>query len=125
MVQISGTNLPLEKTILIALTSIFGIGIARSKKILTETNISKTKKSKHLKDIEIARVRAYISEKYEIEGSLRKRYALDIKRHVEIGSRRGRRHRVGLPVRGQRTRTNASTFKNKTRKKSLSRINKR
>jgi small subunit ribosomal protein S13 len=111
MIRISGINFPPNKTIFIALTYVFGIGYTQANKILTKINIPLSKKCKDLTDVEVIKLRSFISKIYQTEGTLKKLCALSIKRHVEIGSIRGRRHRVGLPVRGQRTRTNAKTRK--------------
>ena len=113
MVRISGVDLPRNKRIEIGLTYIFGIGLTSSKQILASTSISPDKLCLDLTDEEINALRTLIDEKYQTEGDLRRVYSLNIKRLTEIGSAQGRRHRVGLPVRGQRTRTNARTRKGK------------
>ena len=113
MVRISGVDLPRNKRIEIGLTYIFGIGLTSSKQILASTNISPDKICMNLTDDEINVLRTIIDEQYQTEGDLRRVYSLNIKRLTEIGSAQGRRHRVGLPVRGQRTRTNARTRKGK------------
>ena len=113
MVRISGVDLPRNKRIEIGLTYIFGIGLTSSKQILVSTNISPDTICMNLTDDEINVLRTIIDEQYQTEGDLRRVYSLNIKRLTEIGSAQGRRHRVGLPVRGQRTRTNARTRKGK------------
>jgi small subunit ribosomal protein S13 len=113
MVRISGVDLPRNRRIEIGLTYIFGIGLTSSKQILAETGISPDTRCINLTDEEINSLRTLIDEKYQTEGDLRRLYSLNIKRLTDIGSAQGRRHRVGLPVRGQRTRTNARTRKGK------------
>ena len=113
MVRISGIDLPRNKRIEIGLTYIFGIGLTSAKQILTLANISPDTRCMNLTDEEINALRTLIDEKYQTEGDLRRLYSLNIKRLTDIGSAQGRRHRVGLPVRGQRTRTNARTRKGK------------
>ena len=113
MARISGVDLPRNKRIEIGLTYVFGIGLTSSKQILASTSISPDKLCLDLTDEEINALRTLIDEKYQTEGDLRRVYSLNIKRLTEIGSSQGRRHRVGLPVRGQRTRTNARTRKGK------------
>jgi len=113
MVRISGVDLPRNRRIEIGLTYIFGIGLTSSKQILTLTGISPDTRCMDLTDEEINALRTIIDEKYQTEGDLRRVYSLNIKRLTDIGSAQGRRHRVGLPVRGQRTRTNARTRKGK------------
>jgi small subunit ribosomal protein S13 len=113
MVRISGVDLPRNKRIEIGLTYIFGIGLTSSKQILASASISPDTICMNLTDEEINVLRMLIDEQYQTEGDLRRVYSLNIKRLTEIGSSQGRRHRVGLPVRGQRTRTNARTRKGK------------
>ena len=108
MARIKGVDLPNEKSIWIALTSIYGIGQQLSKEILTNAKIDMKKKAKDLTDDEVASIRKEI-DKYMVEGDLRREVALNIKNKMEIGSYQGLRHKKGLPVRGQRTRTNART----------------
>ena len=108
MARIKGVDLPNEKSIWIALTSIYGIGQQLSKEILTNAKIDMTKKAKDLTDDEVASIRKEI-DKYMVEGDLRREVALNIKNKMEIGSYQGLRHKKGLPCRGQRTRTNART----------------
>ena len=113
MVRISGVDLPRNKRVEIGLTYIFGIGTMSARKILAEADISPDIRCNDLKDEEVTRLRLIIDEQYQTEGDLRRLYSLNIKRLTEIGSAAGRRHRVNLPVRGQRTRTNARTRKGK------------
>ena len=113
MVRISGVDLPRNKRIDVGLTYIFGIGSTSAKNILIETNVSPATKCNDLKDSDVTKLRSIIDKKYQTEGDLRRVSSLNIKRHIEIGSAAGRRHRVGLPVRGQRTKTNARTRKGK------------
>ena len=101
MVRISGVDLPRNRRIEIGLTYIFGIGLTSSKQILAETGISPDTRCINLTDEEINSLRTLIDEKYQTEGDLRRLYSLNIKRLTDIGSAQGRRHRVGLPVRGQ------------------------
>lgn len=108
MARISGVDLPRDKRIEIALTYIYGIGLSRSQEILGRTGVNPDTRTKDLADSDIASLRAAIDD-YEVEGDLRRLEAMNIKRLMDIGSYRGRRHRMGLPVRGQRTRTNART----------------
>jgi len=112
MARIAGVNLPKEKQIEIGLTAIYGIGRKSSLKILKETNINPYTKVDDLTEEQIARLREKI-EKMSVEGDLRRKVQMDIKRLQEIGSYRGYRHRRGLPVRGQKTRKNARTRKGK------------
>jgi small subunit ribosomal protein S13 len=107
--RIAGVDLPRDKRVEIALTYLYGIGLSRSHKILAETGVNPDTRVKELTDEDAANLRTYIDDNYEIEGDLRRWEAMNIKRLVDIGTYRGRRHRMGLPVRGQRTRTNART----------------
>ncbi|MDD3538713.1 MAG: 30S ribosomal protein S13 [Atribacterota bacterium] len=111
MARISGVDLPKNKNIECALTYIYGIGFSLSGKILKEAGIDPQTKVKDLKDDEINKIRDIIGKNCKVEGELRSQVASDIKRLMEIGSYRGLRHKKGLPVRGQRTRTNARTRK--------------
>jgi len=111
MARIAGITLPSQKRIEIGLTYIFGIGRSKANKILQEAKIDKDKKVKDLSEDEINRIRQIIEKKEKIEGDLRKEINLNIKRLIEIGSYRGMRHKRKLPVRGQRTKTNARTRK--------------
>ena len=111
MARIAGVDLPREKRVEIGLTSIFGIGRTKSNEILVKTNVNPDTRVRDLTDEEISRLREVIDKDYKVEGDLRRDTALNIKRLIEIGCYRGRRHRMGLPVRGQRTKTNARTRK--------------
>ncbi|MBO4406160.1 MAG: 30S ribosomal protein S13 [Clostridia bacterium] len=111
MARIAGVDLPREKRVEIGLTYIYGIGRKLSNDILKTANVNPDTRVKDLTDDEIARLREAIDHGYVVEGDLRRDVALDIKRLIEIGSYRGQRHRRGLPVRGQRTKTNARTRK--------------
>ena len=111
MARLAGVDLPREKRVEIGLTYIFGIGLTSSKKILEKTGINPDTRVKDLTDDDVAKLREVIENEYTVEGDLRRDVAIDIKRMVEIGCYRGIRHRKGLPVRGQRTKTNARTRK--------------
>ena len=111
MPRIVGVDIPKEKRIEISLTYVFGIGRSISNKILKMANISPDKRSKDLTEEEVARLSSIIQKDYKVEGDLRRDIAANIKRLIDIASYRGLRHRRGLPVRGQRTRTNARTRK--------------
>jgi len=111
MARIAGVDLPREKRVEIGLTYIYGVGRTRSVQALTATGVSPDKRSKDLTDEEIVLLRDYIEANYKVEGDLRREVAADIRRKVEIGCYAGIRHRRGLPVHGQRTRTNARTRK--------------
>ena len=111
MVRISGVNIPDNKPIWVALTYIYGIGRTRSLQTLKATGVDPQKKAKDLTPEEINKIQSYIEENFKIEGDLRREIAQNIKRLIEIGCYRGLRHKRGLPVRGQRTRTNARTRK--------------
>ncbi len=111
MARIAGVDLPREKRVEIALTYIYGIGLSRSREILKNTGVDPNKRVKDLTEEEIARIRDYIEKNYKVEGELRREVAMNIKRLIEIGCYRGIRHKLGLPVRGQRTRSNARTRK--------------
>lgn len=111
MARIAGVDIPRDKRIEIALTYIYGIGRALSNRIIAEAGISPDKRTSALTDEEIAKIREILETGYKVEGDLRKEVSINIKRLMDIGCRRGLRHRRGLPVRGQRTRTNARTRK--------------
>jgi small subunit ribosomal protein S13 len=111
MARIAGVEIPPNKRVLIGLTYIFGIGRSRSARILQQAGVNPDKKVRDLTDEEIARIRQIIDQEGNIEGDLRKKIQMDIRRLIEIGCYRGIRHRLGLPVRGQRTHTNARTRK--------------
>jgi small subunit ribosomal protein S13 len=107
--RIAGVDLPRDKRVEIGLTYIYGIGLTRSKQILTKSGVNPDTRVKDLSDSDVASLREVVEADYEVEGDLRRLEALNIKRLMDIGTYRGRRHRMGLPVRGQRTRTNART----------------
>jgi small subunit ribosomal protein S13 len=111
MARIAGVDLPRDKRVQVALTYIYGIGKSRSNEILQTTGVNRDTRVRNLTDEEVTRLREVIDRNYKVEGDLRRDVAMDIRRLVEIGSYRGQRHRRGLPVRGQRTRTNARTRK--------------
>jgi small subunit ribosomal protein S13 len=111
MARIAGVDLPREKRVEIALTYIYGIGLQSAHKILAETGINPDTRVRDLTEEEVNKVREAIDKNFTVEGDLRREIALSIKRLIEIGCYRGLRHRRGLPVRGQRTKTNARTRK--------------
>ncbi|MCR4443133.1 MAG: 30S ribosomal protein S13 [Peptococcaceae bacterium] len=111
MARIAGVDLPRDKRVEIGLTYIFGIGRPTSQEILTKTGINPDTRVKDLTEDEVAKLRDTIDKEYKVEGDLRREISLNIKRLMEIGCYRGLRHRRGLPVRGQRTKTNARTRK--------------
>lgn len=111
MARISGVDLPRDKRIEIALTYIYGIGRPTANVILKNTGINPDTRVRDLTEEEVAKLREYIEKNYAVEGDLRREVSLNIKRLIEIGSYRGLRHRRGLPVRGQRTKTNSRTRK--------------
>ncbi|HNQ63847.1 MAG TPA: 30S ribosomal protein S13 [Syntrophorhabdaceae bacterium] len=111
MARIAGVDIPKDKRIEIALTYIYGIGRVLSNRIVTEAGIDPNKRTHALTDEEIAKIRDILERNYKVEGDLRKEVSISIKRLMDIGCYRGLRHRRGLPVRGQRTRTNARTRK--------------
>lgn len=113
MARIAGVDLPLKKRIEIGLTYVFGIGRSRSQDILTQAEVDFQKKVKDLTEDEVNRIRRIVQGQGEVEGDLRKRLSLDVKRLMEIGSYRGSRHKRRLPSRGQRTHTNARTRRGK------------
>ena len=113
MARIAGVNIPVKKRVLIALTYIHGIGRKTSSDILKSVNIDETRRVNDLTEDEVVRIREEIDRNHTVEGDLRRNVALNIKRLVELACYRGLRHRKGLPVRGQRTRTNARTRKGK------------
>jgi small subunit ribosomal protein S13 len=115
MARISGIDLPRNKPVKIGLTYIFGIGNTSANQIVKAANVSSSIRCGDLSDEEITRIRTVIDEKYQTEGDLRRVISQNFKRLIEIGSAKGRRHRVGLPVRGQRTRTNSRTRKGKVK----------
>ncbi|NES81850.1 MAG: 30S ribosomal protein S13 [Moorea sp. SIO2B7] len=109
MARISGVDLPRDKRVEIALTYIYGIGLSSSHEILAKTQVNPDTRVRDLSDEEVTTLRSFIETNYQVEGDLRRWEAMNIKRLVDIGTYRGRRHRQGLPVRGQRTRTNGRT----------------
>ena len=111
MARIAGVDLPRDKRVEIGLTYIFGIGRTSASKIVEATGINPDTRIKDLTEDEVSKLREYIDKNFTVEGDLRRNVALDIKRLTEIGCYRGLRHRKGLPVRGQRTKTNARTRK--------------
>jgi small subunit ribosomal protein S13 len=111
MARLIGVDLPRDKRVEVALTYIYGVGRTRAQQTLKETGVSPDLRVKDLGDEELVRLRDYLEASYKLEGDLRREVAADIRRKVEIGSYEGLRHRRGLPVRGQRTKTNARTRK--------------
>ncbi|HSX99178.1 MAG TPA: 30S ribosomal protein S13 [Streptomyces sp.] len=111
MARLAGVDIPRDKRVVIALTYIYGVGRTRSNEILKATEIDENVRVKDLTDDQLVALRDYIEGNYKVEGDLRREVAADIRRKVEIGSYEGLRHRRGLPVRGQRTKTNARTRK--------------
>jgi small subunit ribosomal protein S13 len=109
MARIVGVDLPRNKKLLYALPYIYGIGLSLARKILTATNIDPDKRTDHLTESEVNALRDEIEKNYQVEGDLRRAEGLNVKRLIEINSYRGQRHKRGLPVRGQRTKTNART----------------
>ena len=111
MARISGVDIPREKRLEIALTYVFGIGKPTAQKICADTGLDPNQRVRNLTDDEVAQIRTWVEDKLTVEGDLRREVAQDIKRKIEIGSYQGIRHRRSLPVRGQRTHTNARTRK--------------
>ena len=111
MARIAGVDLPAQKRIEVGLTYLFGVGISTARRILAETGVNPETRVKDLSEEDTAKLRSIIESDYKVEGSLRTEVAMNIKRLMDIGSYRGLRHRRGLPVRGQRTKTNARTRK--------------
>lgn len=111
MARISGVDVPRDKRIVIALTYIFGIGNSRAKEIIEATGVNPDTRVKDLTETELTKIREQVDKTYTVEGDLRREISMNIKRLMEIGCYRGIRHRRGLPVRGQRTRTNARSRK--------------
>ena len=116
MARIAGINIPNEKRIEASLPYIYGVGLTLSKKILAATNVDPNKRTKDLTEPELNRIRDYIEKTFKVEGELRQQVLLNIKRVKEIGAYRGIRHMRGLPVRGQRTKTNSRTRRGNVRK---------
>lgn len=111
MARIAGVDLPRDKRIEIALTYIYGIGLTLARQIVASTGINPDTRVRDLTEEEVAKIRETLDKDYKVEGDLRREESLNIKRLIEIGSYRGKRHRMGLPVRGQRSKTNARTRK--------------
>ncbi len=111
MARIAGVNIPTQKRIEIALTYIFGIGLSSSQQILAKAKVDPNARVKDLSDDEVAKIRTVIDKDFDVEGDLRREVAMNIKRMTDLGCYRGLRHRKGLPVRGQRSKTNARTRK--------------
>ncbi len=111
MARIAGVNIPTQKRVIIALTYIHGIGNAKAKEIAAKVGIPAERRVSQLTDAEVVRIREVIDQDYNVEGDLRREVAMNIKRLMDLGCYRGLRHRKGLPVRGQRTHTNARTRK--------------
>jgi small subunit ribosomal protein S13 len=111
LARIAGIDIPKEKHIVISLTYLFGIGKPLAQRLLKSLNIEEARKTKDLTEEEVIKIRTYIDNNYKVEGDLRREVTLNIKRLIEINSYRGIRHKRGLPVRGQRTHTNARTRK--------------
>lgn len=111
MARIAGVDIPRDKRVEVALTYIFGVGLSRARMALGATGVNPDTRVRNLTEEEVSRLRDYIDRNYKVEGDLRRDIAMDIRRLVEIGSYRGLRHKKNLPVRGQRTRTNARTRK--------------
>ena len=111
MARIAGVDLPRDKRVEIGLTYIYGIGLSSSQEILAKTGINPDTRVRDLTEDEVQKIRETIGEEYKVEGDLRRETALNIKRLIEVNSYRGKRHRSGLPLRGQRTKNNARTRK--------------
>ena len=111
MARIEGVDLPRNKRVEVGLTYLFGIGPTRARQILTHTKVNPDTRVKDLSEADVSAIREYITKNYKVEGDLRRSVQMNIKRLIEIGCYRGLRHRRNLPVRGQRTRTNARTRK--------------
>lgn len=113
MARIAGVNIPTQKRVIIALTYIYGIGKVKAKEIVAKLGVDESKRVNELSDQEVLRIREIIDADYLVEGDLRREISMNIKRLMDLGCYRGLRHRKGLPVRGQRTHTNARTRKGK------------
>ena len=107
MARIAGVDIPREKRVVISLTYIYGIGLTSSKRVITAANVSPDTRVRDLTDEEVNRIREVVDRQFKVEGDLRREVSMNVKRLMEIGSYRGLRHRRNLPVRGQRTKTNA------------------
>jgi len=115
LARIAGVDIPRDKHIVIALTYIFGIGRSLAKKMLSDLKIEENRKTKDLTEDEVVKIRSYIDNNFKVEGDLRREVTQNIKRLIEVNTYRGIRHKRGLPVRGQRTHTNARTRKGRRR----------
>ena len=115
MARIAGVDLPREKRVEVGLTYIYGVGLPTSRKVLARTGVNPDTRVRDLSEEEVTRLREAIDKEHKVEGDLRREVSLNVKRLMEIGSYRGLRHRRGLPVRGQRTKTNARTRKGPAR----------
>ena len=115
MARIAGIDIPREKRVEVALTYIYGIGLPTAQKILVQTSVNSDTRVRDLTEEQVNRLRELIDRRYKVEGDLRREVALNIKRYVDLGAYRGLRHRKNLPVRGQRTHTNARTRKGPAR----------
>ena len=115
MARIAGVNIPTQKRVEVGLTYIFGIGRTKAREIITKVGIPEQRRVHQLTDDEVLRLREVIDREYQVEGDLRREVAMNIKRLMDLGCYRGLRHRKGLPVRGQRTHTNARTRKGKAK----------
>jgi small subunit ribosomal protein S13 len=115
LARIAGVDIPRDKHIVIALTYIFGIGRSLAKKMLSDLKIEETRETKDLTEDEVVKIRTYIDNNFKVEGDLRREVTQNIKRLIEVNTYRGIRHKRGLPVRGQRTHTNARTRKGRRR----------
>jgi len=113
MARIAGVNVPTQKKVVIGLTYIYGIGLVRANQIMKDLEIDMTKRVNQLSDHEILKIREYIDAHIKVEGDLRREVSMNVMRLMDLGCYRGLRHRKGLPVRGQRTHTNARTRKGK------------
>jgi small subunit ribosomal protein S13 len=113
--RIAGVNIPTQKRVEVALTYIYGIGAAKAKEIMKKVGIPPERRVNEMTEQEVIRIRETIDREYQVEGDLRREVAMNIKRLLDLGCYRGLRHRKGLPVRGQRTHTNARTRKGKAR----------
>ena len=111
MARVSGVDIPREKRVEVALTYVFGIGRTRAQQTLDAAGIDRNVRVRDLSEEDLVKIREYVDQNYQTEGDLRREIQADIRRKIEIGSYQGRRHRQGLPVRGQRTKTNARTRK--------------
>ena len=115
MARIAGIDLPRNKRVVIALTYIYGIGNSTAQKIISDSGVDLSTRTDNLTEVEVAKIREYIDKNIKVEGDLRRDISMNIKRLMDLGCYRGLRHRKGLPVRGQRTKTNARTRKGPAR----------